>query len=393
MRFFETGKEVIKTIKSHGKEAYFVGGFVRDLYLKRESLDIDITTSATPEEVMTYFNIVKNTGRKYGTVTVIVDDFKFEVTTFRQDGEYVNNRKPEDVTYTLSLEEDLKRRDFTMNAIVIDENEEVTDYFGGIQDIENKVIKSIGNPHKRFIEDALRMLRAFRFVSQIGFDIEQQTLEALKEQKHLIRNISIERVMVELNKLFLGPYKQKAIQYLVETTFHEELYGMKDGLEQLQTVTIEYVPLEAFMVCFALNDIDDIWKFSNREMKVMVRVINLHEVTKEGKWNKYILFSNGLDLCLLTNKVSVLLGYEDQSIDINAIWNSLLVKDVCDLKFKGQDILELTNLRKRSVIALVIDDLLYNVINEIMPNDYHVLKEFALQRVEELQKEMEDKNE
>jgi len=105
------------------------------------------------------------------------------------------------------------------------------------------------------------------------------------------------------------------------------------------------------------------------------------------------LFSNGVDLCLLTNKVSVLLGYEDQSIDINAIWNSLLVKDVCDLKFKGQDILELTNLRKRSVIALVIDDLLYNVINEIMPNDYHVLKEFALQRVEELQKEMEDENE
>lgn len=393
MNFFETGKEVIKTIKSQGKEAYFVGGFVRDLYLNRESLDIDITTSATPDEVMSYFDDVKNTGKKYGTVTVFMGDFKYEVTTFRQDGTYLNNRKPEEVTYTLSLKEDLKRRDFTMNAIVIDDNEEVTDYFNGVEDIKNGVIRSIGDPNKRFTEDALRMLRAFRFVAQLGFSIEEQTLEALTNQKHLIKNISIERVMVELNKLFLGPYKQKAIKYLVETSFHEELYGMKVGLEYLQNVTIDYLPLEAFMVCFEFSEIDDIWRFSNREMKLMIKVLNLSEVTREGKWNKYILFSNGIDICLLTNKLSVLLGYQDQSVEINAIWDSLIVKDVCDLKFKGQDILELTNLRKRSVIALVIDDLLYNVIMEIMPNDYETLKEFALKRVDELQKELEESNE
>ena len=393
MNFYETAKEVIKTINSHGKEAYFVGGFVRDLYLNRETIDIDITSSATPDEVMSYFNNVKNTGKKYGTVTVLLGEFKYEVTTFRQDGAYIMNRKPEEVTYTLSLEEDLKRRDFTMNAIAIDESEEVIDLFGGKIDIENQVIRSIGNPNERFTEDALRMLRAFRFVSQLGFDIEEETLNALREQKQLIKNISIERVMVELNKLLLGLYRNKAIKYLVETTFHEELYGISQGLEYLQNVELDYLPLEAFMVCFILNDIDDIWKFSNREMKLMLRAINLHEVTKDGRFNKYILFSNGVDICLLTNKVSVLLGYDDQSALIESIWNSLIVKDVCDLKFKGQDILELTNLRKRSVIALVIDDLLYNVIMEIMPNEYGVLKEFALRRVEELQSEMEEDDE
>ena len=393
MNFFETGKEVIRIIKSHDKEAYFVGGYVRDLYLNRESKDIDITTSATPEEVMSYFHNVKNTGKKYGTVTVLKGEFKYEVTTYRMDGPYVSNRKPEDVTYTESLEEDLKRRDFTMNAIVLDENEKVVDLFGGRKDIENQVIRSIGDPNKRFTEDALRMLRAFRFSSQLGFDIDQATLEALQTQRHLIKNISIERVMVELSKLFVGPYKQKAIKYLVETNFHKELYGLEEGLEFLQNVSLDYIPIEAFTACFILNDIEDIWKFSNREMKLMLRVINLHEVTKDGKWNKYILFSNGIEICLLTNKISVLLGYEDQSIDIQGIWDSLLVKDVCDLKFKGQDILQLTNLRKRSVIALVIDDLLYNVIMEIMPNDYEVLKEFALKRVEELQQKMEESDE
>lgn len=393
MNIFETGKEVIKCIKSHDKEAYFVGGYVRDLYLNRTSQDIDITTSATPEEVISYFSNVKNTGKKYGSVTVLKGEFKYEVTTFRMDGAYINNRKPEEVTFTKSLEEDLKRRDFTMNALVMDENEEVIDLFGGRQDIDNQIIRSIGDPFKRFEEDALRMLRAFRFSSQLGFDIDQDTLNALEAQKHLIQNISIERVMVELSKLFVGPYKEKAIQYIVQTNFHKELYGLEQGLEFLQEVSTEYSPLEAFTACFILNDIDDVWKFSNREMKVILRVITLHEVTKEGIWNKYILFSNGLDICLLTNKVSVLLGYKDQAKEIEDIWNSLLVHDVCDLKFKGQDILELTNLRKRSVIALVIDDLLYNVIMEIMPNEYEVLKEFALQRVEELQQEMEESDE
>jgi len=393
MDYFESGKEIIKTIKSHGKEAYFVGGFVRDLYLNRKSKDIDITTSATPEEVISYFSNVKNTGKKYGSVTVLKDAYKYEVTTYRMDGAYIKNRKPEEVTFTKSLEEDLKRRDFTMNAVVLDENEDVVDLFGGRDDIKNHVIRSIGDPNKRFTEDALRMLRAFRFSSQLGFDIDSETIKALEAQKHLIKNISIERIMVELSKLFVGPHKQKAIRYLVDTNFHKELYGLAQGLEYLQGVALEYNPLQAFTACFILNDIEEIWKFSNREMKVMLRAINLHEVTKEGQWNKYILFSQGEEICLFTNEVSVLLGYEDQSIDIKNIWNSLIVKDVCDLKFKGQDILELTNLRKRSIIALVIDDLLYNVIMEIMPNEYEVLKEFSLKRVEELQQQMEESDE
>lgn len=393
MNYLEYGKSIIETIKSHGKEAYFVGGFVRDKVLNRETIDVDITTSATPEEVTSYFDIVKDTGGSYGSVTVVFKECKFEVTTYREDGTYKNNRFPEQVLFTKQLETDLVRRDFTMNALVMDEQENIKDYYGGLDDIEKKVIRTIGDPSTRFTEDALRMLRAFRFSAQLGFDIDLDSLEAIKNNKELIKNISIERVMIELNKIFKAPYTKKAIRFMVETSFHEELYGLKEGLEYLQNVDDEYSTLHGFMACFALNDIDDAWRFSNREMNLMLKVLNLHEVTKDSKYNTFILFSNGLEICLLANQLSVLLGYNSQEDEIRSIYNNLEVKDVCDLKFKGQDILQLTTLRKRSIIALVIDTLLEKVLIDGVPNDYETLKEIALNRVEELQKELEENNE
>ena len=389
MKYMNIGKDILKRLKSHGHEAYFVGGFVRDKMLDIISNDIDITTSATPEEVTDLFDFVKNTGAKFGTVTIIIDSFRFEVTTFRSEGRYINNRKPSEVTFSTDVKDDLKRRDFTMNAIIMDEDENYSDYFNGIEDINNRIIKTINDPSERFLEDALRMLRAFRFSSKLGFDIEANTLNALKENKTLIKNISIERIMVELEKIFKGAFKNKALKYMVETDFHKELFGLDKGIEYLSEFIGEVTPIEAFIVSFVLNDFEDVWRFSNKNMRLIHAVLNLHEVTKDLEFNKYIMFSNGLDSCLLSNRISVILGYKDQEEDIRRINDSLIVKDVCDLKFKGQDILALTTLKKRSIIALVIDDLLYNVIMEILPNEYGVLKEFALKRVEELQKDLE----
>jgi tRNA nucleotidyltransferase (CCA-adding enzyme) len=233
------------------------------------------------------------------------------------------------------------------------------------------------------------MLRAIRFVSKLGFEIETDTLNAIKELRHLIHNVSIERVMVEISKIFKGKHRQKAVQYLVKSKLHEELFGLQKGMEYIQHIETEVKPLEAFMISFILDEFNETWKFSNTNRRVIEKVMQLHEVTKEGIWNKFIVFSNKKDICLLTNRINVFLGYKDQSDLINEIDDGLIVKDVCGLAFKGQDILQLTTLKKRSVIALVIDDLLFNVIMEIMPNDYDILKEFALKRVEELQKELE----
>ena len=391
--YLETGKQIIKTLKRNGYSAYFVGGYVRDLQLGIQSDDIDITTNATPDEVEALFEKVVATGKKFGGVTVISGSFKYEVTTYRLESNYENHRHPNDVTFSKNIEDDLMRRDFTVNQLIMDEFENVTDHHSGLTDLNNKVIRTINNPIDRFTEDALRILRAFRFVSKLGFDLEEHTFNAIKELAHLVKTISIERLMVELEKIFKGDFQKKAIKYMIESGVSKELYGLDKGLRVIEATSDFVHPLEAFIICFVVDDISDVWRFSNNQVRLIHKVMNLHEVTRDDAFNKFILFSNKLDPCLLTNRINVLLGYKDQEQFIMDMYNDMPVMDVCDLTFKGQDILQLTTLKSRSVIGLVIDDLLFNVIMGIMPNDYEVLKEFSLKRVKELQKEMGEINE
>ncbi len=384
--YINRGKEILRELKANGYEAYFVGGAVRDYLLNLDFKDVDITTNALPEEVMNVFDTVKETGKKYGSVTVILDQFRYEVTTYRFDGEYKDNRRPEEVMYSKKVLDDLSRRDFTMNAIIMDEDEIIYDHFNAKQDLNDRVIRTINDSTKRFSEDALRMLRAFRFVSKLGFDLDDNTLKGIKNCKHLVQNISIERVMIELEKTLVGPYRNKALKYMEDTLFDEELYGIKDGLRYLSTLKQVLSPVESFIICFIKGSWDSSWRFSNKQGRLIKQVMNLHEVTREDSFNEFILFVNTKEVCLLVNKINVLLGYKDQEERVTEIGDNLIVKAVCDLTFKGQDILQLTTLKKRSVIALVIDDLLYNVIMGILPNDYDILKEFALKRVDELQR-------
>jgi tRNA nucleotidyltransferase (CCA-adding enzyme) len=387
------GKRIISKLKEAGFVSYFVGGYVRDKLLKIESSDIDITTSATPTEVIELFDNVKETGKKYGSVTVIEEDLKYEVTTFRSDGTYLDNRRPSEVLFSTNIEDDLSRRDFTINAIIMDEEDNITDLFNSIEDLNNKIIKTINNPIDRFNEDSLRMLRAIRFVSKLGFEIEEETYNAMKKLSHLIKNISIERVMVELDKTFRGKYRNKALKYLIKSGMDKELYGLSTGISFISDINTELYPLEVFIICFILDDIDDVWRFSNKDIRLIKQVMDLHEATKEDIFNKLIVYVNGLEVCLLTNKINVVLGYSDQEVLIRKIDKELPIKEVCDLKFKGQDIIWLTELRKKSWIGRIIDDLKYNVIMGTLPNDYDILKEYALKKVDELILEMGDTNE
>ena len=198
-------KFIIDTIQQAGYEAYAVGGCVRDSILGRVPDDWDITTSATPIQVKQLFRRTIDTGIQHGTVTVMLEKEGFEVTTYRIDGKYEDSRHPKEVIFTPSLEEDLKRRDFTINAMAYNEKDGIIDLFGGMEDIENKRICCVGDAMERFSEDALRIMRAVRFSAQLGYRIEEKTAAAIKELAPTLKNISAERIQVELVKLITSP--------------------------------------------------------------------------------------------------------------------------------------------------------------------------------------------
>ncbi len=200
---------IIDTLMRAGFEAYAVGGCVRDSILGRIPGDWDITTSASPGQVKTLFPKTVDTGILHGTVTVLVDGEGFETTTYRIDGEYEDKRHPKEVVFTSELMEDLKRRDFTINAMAYNEQEGLIDAFGGVLDIENKIIRCVGNPVDRFTEDALRMMRAVRFAAQLGFSIEEHTKAAIPGLASNLAQISAERIQVELVKLLVSDHPEE----------------------------------------------------------------------------------------------------------------------------------------------------------------------------------------
>ena len=192
-------KKIIRTLQNAGFDAYAVGGCVRDVMLGRKPADWDVTTNARPEQVKKLFRRTIDTGIKHGTVTVMMNDANqayrgYEVTTYGIDGEYEDSRHPKEVTFTEDLKEDLRRRDFTINAMAYNEKTGLVDEFGGAEDLRCRMIRAVGDPYERFTEDALRILRAYRFAAQLGFAIDIKTEEAASELRHNLNNISAERI-------------------------------------------------------------------------------------------------------------------------------------------------------------------------------------------------------
>ena len=199
-------KKAINMLETAGFEAYAVGGCVRDSLLGKSPTDYDVTTSATPDEMKTVFanEHTIETGIKHGTLTVLMGEYPVEITTFRIDKEYLDNRHPSKVEFTRSLKEDLARRDFTVNALAYSEKTGIIDMFGGTEDLEHGIIRAVGDPDKRFTEDALRIIRALRFSSVLGFKIEENTSLSAERNRHLLKNISAERLFSEFKKLLCG---------------------------------------------------------------------------------------------------------------------------------------------------------------------------------------------
>ena len=218
---FVAALPVLQTLKKAGHEAVFVGGSVRDLVLGKEISDVDIATSATPEEVKSLFTHTVDVGIEHGTVLVIYHQENYEVTTFRTEGTYQDFRHPDSVTFVRSLEEDLMRRDFTINALAINDQEEIVDYFDGLKDLENSIIRCVGNPMERFNEDALRMMRAIRFAGQLGFTIESKTFNAIRVLKSNLERVAVERMKVEFEKMIVSLHRINELIAIIETDLYQ----------------------------------------------------------------------------------------------------------------------------------------------------------------------------
>lgn len=268
---FKGAIDILKIFNKNGYEAYFVGGCVRDYLLGEEFSDIDITTNALPEEVKKIFRKSIDTGIQHGTVTILVNGEGYEVTTFRTEDEYINHRSPEKVEFVSNLREDLDRRDFTINAMALDSNRILFDYHNGEKDLSSGVIRTVNNPNDRFYEDALRMLRAFRFSSKLGFEIEYDTLEAIKRNAELIKFVSIERIVNEFKKLLSGKGNLRSLELLLDSKLNTYI----PFLEEIETIQdfSKYSFCQSLYILAKINDISfDILKelkLSNKEVKLI----------------------------------------------------------------------------------------------------------------------------
>ena len=380
MSSINSAKKVIYDLKKQGYEAYIVGGAVRDHILKQPTTDIDITTNAKPHQVAKIFK-TKPTGLKYGTVTVFMGDETFEVTTYRVDGEYVDNRHPEEVTFCETVEEDVKRRDFTINGILMTEKGELIDYVNGRADLQMKIIKTIGEPKQRFTEDALRMMRAFYFQSKLGFQIDKDTRDKVTEMKDNLKTVAMERITNEIIKILQGGYVKKALKSMVTTEVHEVLPGLKLGIEYSEQM--DEIPfVDAFFtLCFTLNgSIPQEWPFSNKH-RHRYETARMLAATNQA-FDPYTLYTYGIDLCLLANRVNYMLKKTPNLKNkIERDYKNLPIQSDLDLKLRATEMIALANKKAGAWVKNLQTEMVIEVLNRRLKNEKNALERYVLDHI------------
>ena len=380
MSTLKGAKRVIYELKKNGYEAFIVGGAVRDHILGMPLSDVDITTNAKPFQVAKLFK-TKPTGLKYGTVTVLMGEETYEVTTYRIDGEYLDSRHPSEITYAESVIEDVSRRDFTINGLLMTEQGEIIDHVSGKEDIERKMIKTIGDPYQRFNEDALRILRAFYFQSKLGFLIDKETREAITSLKHKLNEVAMERILVELIKILKGPFVKKAIHSMITTEVASVLPGLEKGFYFVKDME-EFPFVDAFFILsFHLNgSIPKDWTFSNKHRH---RYETALEIIKNNTYDAYTLYTYGLDLCLLSNRVSYMLGISpNMKQAIEHRYQNLAIQSDLDLKLKATELILLSGKKAGAWVKQIQTEMVIEVLNNRLKNEKEALIAFAKKRLE-----------
>ncbi|MBC2323069.1 CCA tRNA nucleotidyltransferase [Listeria booriae] len=348
---FRKAVPVLEKLEQAGFEAYFVGGSVRDVILGGDVADIDIATSAFPEEVKQVFTRTFDTGIEHGTVSVLDAGEIYEITTFRTEGTYADFRRPDEVTFIRSLEKDLERRDFTMNAIAMGLDGRFIDPFGGQEDMKKKQIRAVGKPWERFHEDALRMMRGVRFVSQLQFQLEADTYAAMQQNRALLANIAVERIAVELVKLMKGQAVKEGLKLLAELDMLPFLPGFQEkapAVEALQNWHLEDLQEETviwFVLVLALEPENvtsflRAWKLPNKLMRDVAKAMEKAEKTV---WSDYELFETGIETVRLIDYGHYVQTGKSQWKDLQARFLALPIQSRNDVQASGNDVMAWTN--------------------------------------------------
>ncbi|MGM0897415.1 MAG: CCA tRNA nucleotidyltransferase [Bacillota bacterium] len=333
----KNAKLIIARLKQAGFEAYMVGGAVRDHLRGVKPHDIDIATSAAPEQVKSLFDRSIDTGIEHGTVMIVIEGEGTEVTTFRTESGYSDNRRPDKVEFVNSLHEDLQRRDFTINAMAMTETLEIIDPFGGAQDLKAGLIRAVGDPEERFSEDALRMLRAIRFSGQLGFGIDLETKQAIVRHAERIRSVAMERIKAELDKVMVSKSPGISMQYLLETGLNNSLPSGE--LFELDWSMYPYSPdpLCGWFYLLHHNEkpFDAIrdYRFSNQDKKDVQRAL---EASRLEVWDAWVYYQFSERQLIVAQTVS----HQGESVEQRK--QELPIHSISDLAVNGQDLMEWT---------------------------------------------------
>lgn len=376
---WQAAKEVIKKIEHAGFEAFIVGGAVRDYYLNKENNDVDIATSALPEEIQTIFSKTIDVGIAHGTVIVLDCGEPIEVTTYRTESTYSDHRRPDTVEFVRNLQEDLKRRDFTMNAMALSQSGEYIDFYNGRQHIDRKVICAVGEPFQRFDEDALRMLRAVRFAAQLQFSIEENTFDAICQKAASIKYIAIERIQVELSKIFTSPHPAIGIEYMEKTTLGEYLHGDFTSTDWASFYSEDCQMGWAYFCLINGSDLSLLTKYrcSNKHKQFVKNVLDAYESLLNGishidllRYDTTIL-KTAYQFTIWQNQ-KILFNYEE----LAARKSALPLQHVHELAITGNDLLEWSSKKRGGWIKQTLDAAVVAVLNEEIHNDKQQLKEW-----------------
>lgn len=383
---FKKAYPVLEKIWEAGFEAYYVGGSVRDRLLGLKVNDVDIATSALPSEIKAIFKRTVDVGIEHGTVLVLAEDSEYEITTFRTESTYKDFRRPDSVHFVRSLKEDLKRRDFTMNAIAMDELGNLEDPYGGLLDIDKGIIRAVGNPDERFNEDALRMMRAVRFSAQLDFKIEASTLEAIKKHAELLEKIAVERIQVEFEKLLTANWRQKGLEAMLSTNLYRYCPKLATEKIALEAMIRDKKPFQdtesAWAMLLYLIDRDSKensfkdrnflvkWKLSNKKIKEARTLFSALKKRISGKdLDQLDLFYLGKEQGLKVENLMDHLDKEGKQEELIELYHNLSIKELKELAVTGNDLMQVSSAKAGPWLGRALDQALAGVVYQKFPNE------------------------